>query len=173
MTADLINTADQIAPAPTTREGATRETWVKHYAAQALAAYATFRAEIGTLTPNPAPGSRPDLGYLILAAVSSTTAVAALTDQTDDAPKLIWDLTPEAGALNGEWEEWLADVLVGRGINPGHIDPDLDPADFVDALRRHGPSDEPYVCPECDETAYLHLPGCSRGPATAVANKTA
>ncbi|MGN9802039.1 hypothetical protein [Micromonospora sp. L32] len=125
-----INAAERIAPAPATREDATRGPWVRHYAAQALACWATFRTEIRNLTPNPEPGSRPDLGYLALAAVSSTTAVVALT-QPIDAPSLIWDLTPEAGALNGEYEDWLTDVLVRYGINPGHIDPDLNPADFA------------------------------------------
>ncbi|MBM0275349.1 hypothetical protein [Micromonospora tarensis] len=170
MPENLFNTAEQHAPAPTTREGANRETWVKHYAAQALAAYAMFRAETRTLPRNAEPDSRPDLGYLILAAVSSTAVVAALTDQTDYAPKLIWDLTPEAGALNGEWEDWLTDVLVRRGINPGLIDPDVDPADFTAATRTLGPSDVPYVCPGCGETAYLHVPGC---PATTTTIPTA
>ncbi|WP_030270656.1 MULTISPECIES: hypothetical protein [Micromonospora] len=40
-----INTAERIAPAPTSREGANRTTWIKHYAARALACWATFRAE--------------------------------------------------------------------------------------------------------------------------------
>ncbi|HEY9372889.1 hypothetical protein [Streptomyces sp.] len=125
-----INTAERIAPAPATREDATRNAWVRHYAAQALACWATFRAEIDTLPRNPKPGSRPDIGYLALAAVSSTTAAVALTEDPD-TPALIWDLTPEAGALNGEYVEWLTDLLVQHGINPGHIDPDLDPADFA------------------------------------------
>lgn len=157
----LFDAAAKVAPAPETREGANRETWVKYYAAVALAAYATFRAEIRTLTPRPAPGSRPDLGYLMEAATSATAAAAALTDQTDYAPKLIWDLTPESGAFNGEWEEWLADVLVRRGINPGHIDPDLNPDDFTEAVRTLGPRSDPYVCDDCGETAYLHFPDCS------------
>lgn len=161
MSTDLINTAERLAPAPTVREGANRTTWVKHYAAQALACWATFRAEIRNLRPNPQPGSRPDLGYLTLAAVASTTATAALINDPD-TPALIWDLTPESGALNGEYEDWLADVLVRHGINPGDIDPDLDPADFTEALRTHGPSSQPFVCPDCGKTAYLHFPECRR-----------
>jgi len=125
-----INAAERIAPTPATRDDATRHAWVRHYAAQALACWATFRHEIRSLTPNPSPGSRPDLGYLALAAVSSTTAAVALMGSLD-APWLIWDLTPEAGALNGEYEVWLTDVLVRYGVNPGHIDPDLNPADFA------------------------------------------
>ena len=60
---DLINTANRIAPPPTGRGDATRDVWVRHYAAQALAAYATFRHEIRDLQPGAKPGSRPDLGY--------------------------------------------------------------------------------------------------------------
>lgn len=135
MTANPINTALRIAPAPAERSDATRHAWVRHYAAQALACWATFRAEIRNLPRNPEPGSRPDLGYLALAATSSTTAAVALMGALD-APTLIWDLTPEAGALNGEYEDWLTDVLVRYGINPGDIDPDLDPADFAAEVQR-------------------------------------
>ncbi|MFE9955854.1 hypothetical protein [Micromonospora sp. NPDC005299] len=133
-----INTANRIAPAPATEDDATRDAWVRHYAAQALACWATFRREIRNLTPNPEPGSRPDIGYLALAAVASTAAAAALIEDPDpvllmDAPNvtaLIWELTPELGALNGEYEDWLTEVLVRYGVNPGEIDPDLDPRDF-------------------------------------------
>ncbi|MEU8023774.1 hypothetical protein AB0B88_16315 [Micromonospora haikouensis] len=130
-----FNAALNLAPQPETREVATADSWVRHYAAIALAAYAQQRAEFRTLPANPVPGSRPELGYLGLLAVSATAAAVTLLHTEDYAPGLIWDLTPEAGALNGEWEEWLADVLVRRGINPGHIDPDLDPADFANAVR--------------------------------------
>ncbi|GGM26916.1 hypothetical protein GCM10011608_09630 [Micromonospora sonchi] len=129
---DLINQANKIAPIPAVENDATRTAWIRHYAALALAAYAALRAETSDLPRNPQPGSRPDIGYLAVLANSATAATAAL-DDSGDAPNLIWDLTPEAGALNGEWEEWLAEVLVKRGINPGHIDPDLDPADFTPA----------------------------------------
>lgn len=128
-----IDAAERIAPTPANRDDATRHAWVRHYAAQALACWATFRAGIRDLTPNPEPGSRPDLGYLALAAVSSTTATVALMGS--DLSR-VWDLTPELGALNGEYEEWLTDVLVRYGINPGHIDPDLNPADFEQAVDR-------------------------------------
>ncbi|WP_229401936.1 hypothetical protein [Micromonospora okii] len=162
---NLLNTALTLAPQPDTRETATREAWVRHYAALALAAYAEQRAGFRNLPRNPAPGSRPDLGRLGLIATSALTAAAALVDP-DDAPALIWDLTPEAGALNGEWEDWLADTLVRHGINPAAVDPDLDPADFAKAVRLFVP-DAPYVCPTCGETAYLHRPDCSAAQAAA------
>ncbi|MET8278248.1 hypothetical protein [Micromonospora sp. NPDC005174] len=127
---DPFHASANLAPAPKTREAATREAWIRHYAAEALAAHAKFRAEISTLPHNPAPGSRPDIGYLILAATSATAAAVALTEPTSDAPELIWDLSPELGALNGEWEEWLVDVLVRYGVNPGHIDPAYSADDF-------------------------------------------
>lgn len=126
-----FDAAERLAPTPTAHEDATRDAWIRHHAATALAAYATFRAEVRNIPPNPVPGSRPELGYLMLAATSATAAAAALTDRTDDAPGLIWDLTPECGALNGEWEDWLTETLVRHGISPGLIDPDLNPADFT------------------------------------------
>ncbi|MFF3867374.1 hypothetical protein [Micromonospora sp. NPDC001898] len=160
-----LNTALAIAPQPETREAATRDAWVRHYAALALAAFAEQRAAFRTLPANPAPGSRPDLGHLGLIGVSAMAAAAAFLGPLD-APARVWDLTPELGALNGEWEEWLAAVLVRRGINPGHIDPDLDPADFATAVRLFGP-DAPYVCPTCGHTAYLHFPDCPAARTTA------
>lgn len=126
-----LGAAEQVAPAPTSREAATREAWIRHYAAQALAAYAEFRDRIRTIEPNPQPGSRPDLGVLSLIATTSTAAAVGLIYTEDYAPGLIWDLTPEAGALNGEWEDWLDDVLVRHGVNPADIDPHLNPADFA------------------------------------------
>jgi hypothetical protein len=133
----LFNVACDLAPLPATREDATRHAWVQHYAATALAAYATLRVECRTIAPNPEAGSRPDIGYLSLLANAATSAAVALLGAID-APGLIWDLTPEAGALNGEWEEWLAEILVRYGINPGDIDPNLNPADFAEAVRVRG-----------------------------------
>lgn len=151
-----FESADRVAPEPTSRTGATNSAWIRHYAAQALAAWAALSNETRNLPRNPEPGSRPDIGYLAMAAVASTTAAVALA-RPDIAAGLIWDLTPEAGALNGEWEDWLTEVLVEHGINPGDIHPGLDPADFASRVA----SDQPYVCPECGDTAYLHFPGCA------------
>lgn len=131
---DPINAALTLAPTPEPGADVTADTWIRHYAALALAAYATNRIECRNLPPNPQPGSRPDIGYLALLGSSATAAAAALMYTEDYAPEVIWGLTPEVGAFNGEWEEWLADVLVRRGINPADIDPDLDPADFTPAV---------------------------------------
>ncbi|MFC3504828.1 hypothetical protein ACFOOK_28205 [Micromonospora krabiensis] len=155
-----LNTADRLAPAPETRDDATKHAWVRHYAAQALAALAVLNREYSNLPPNPEPGSRPDIGYLSLLAQSSMAAAVAFLGPID-APTLLWDLTPEAGALNGEWEEWLVEVLVRYGVNPGYIDPAYDPDDFTEALAAHAASNQPYVCPDCGETAYLHFPECA------------
>ncbi|WP_431881697.1 hypothetical protein [Micromonospora chalcea] len=131
-TIDPITAALEAAPPPTAREDATRDVWLRHYAALALGAYAKLRAEIRDLPPEPAPGSRPDLGYLALIANSATAAAMALTHQNYRAPARIWDLTPECGSLNGEHEEWLARALTTLGVNPATIDPDLNPADWSD-----------------------------------------
>jgi hypothetical protein len=110
---------------------------VRHYAALALGAYAEFRRAIHSLPMDVERGSRPDLGYLIGFAVSATAAVVALTN-TDPAEvgEELWGLTSGAGALNGEWEDYLDGVLVGLGINPADIDDYLDPADFAAAVSR-------------------------------------
>ncbi|MEU0078414.1 hypothetical protein ABZY58_11005 [Micromonospora tulbaghiae] len=126
--------AHRLAPQPATRETATRDAWIRHYAAEALAALAVFHTEINAhLAARPATGSRHDLGYLTLAAEAAIAAAVALTDPAD-APGLIWDLTPELGALNGEWQDWLVETLVKHGVNPGHIDREFNADDFADDL---------------------------------------
>ncbi len=132
--ADPFNAADRLAPVPESRDGATMHAWVRRYAAQALAALTVLNAECRDLPPNPVPGSRPDIGYLGMLAQSSMAAAVAFLGPLD-APTLLWDLTPEMGALNGEWEEWLVDVLVRYGVNPGHIDPAYNAEDFAEAVQ--------------------------------------
>jgi hypothetical protein len=132
-TTDPFNAADRLAPVPDSRDTATRDAWVRYYAAQALAALAVLNDECRNLPPNPAPGSRPDIGYLGMLAQASMAAAVAFLGPLD-APARVWDLSPELGALNGEWEEWLTDVLVRYGVNPGHIDPAYNPADFTPAV---------------------------------------
>lgn len=124
---DPLAIAERLAPVPATREQATTDAWVRHYAAQALAAWTVFHREVDSLPPNPGEGSRPDLGYLSALGVAATSAAHALDGGT---PGDLWDLTPEAGALNGEWEEWLADTLDAHGINPADIDPRYNAGDF-------------------------------------------
>lgn len=130
-----FDAADRLAPVPATREDATKHAWVRYYAAQALAALAVLNAECRDLPPKPKPGSRPDIGYLGMLAQSSMAAALAFLGPLN-APGLLWDLTPELGALNGEWEEWLTDALVRYGVNPGHIDPAYNASDFAGAVQR-------------------------------------
>jgi hypothetical protein len=127
--------AEQLAPVPATREEATTEAWVRHYAAVALAAHAAFVDALHTLAPSPEPGSRPDLGYLTQIANSSTAAAHALLVLNGAEEDELWDLTPEAGALNGEYIDWLAEVLAAAGINPHDLYPAFEAADFTSPSR--------------------------------------
>lgn len=110
--------AERLAPEPQRRGDATRDQWIRVHAANALAAHTAFRAALKTLPPNPERGSRPDLGYLILIATSATAAVCAMTSRPDRFSDDLWALTPEAGALNGEYIDFLATMLDAYGINP-------------------------------------------------------
>ncbi len=134
MTTDLyetFNVADRLAPAPPTAEEATPAAWVRHYAATALAAHYVFRKSLGRQDPgNPVSATRPDLGLLVTIGTSATAAAVALLNDRETAAEIIWNLTPELGALNGEWEEWLVATLDEHGINPADIDPDYEAADF-------------------------------------------
>ena len=131
-----LDAAERLAPVPETRDEATKRAWVRHYAALGLAAWVEFRRTLPPLGSESAPGSRPELGYLAEIGVAATAAVCALTLAGDaDMGGLLWDLTPEAGALNGEWEDYLIGMLAGMGINPADIDPALNAADFAEAVR--------------------------------------
>lgn len=122
--------AERLAPEPASRETATVEVWTRHYAALAMAAHAAFDAAVHTVPSNPEPGSRPDIGYLITIAVASTATAVALTAPSDEVAQALWDFTPEAGALNGEYVEWLAETLDQLGINPADLYPAFNGADF-------------------------------------------
>ncbi len=131
MTRDPFAAAERLAPVPATREEATTDAWVRHYAALSLAAFTEFTR---SLPQGAAGGSRPDLGHLVGLAVAAMSAAHALST-TSRRPRGLWDLTPEAGALNGEWEEWLADTLDAHGINPADINPEYNAADFRSPTR--------------------------------------
>lgn len=127
--------AERLAPAPSKPADSTPEAWIRHFAATGLAAHVAFRAALPTLKPDSEPGSRPELGYLVGMAVYATSAAAALSaDSPAEAAELIYNLTPEAGALNGEWEDWLDETLAAHGINAADIDPDLNPSDYADRV---------------------------------------
>lgn len=127
--------AERLTPDPKTRDDATVEYWIRKYAALGLAAHTAFRDALDTLEPKPEPGSRPDLGHLSAIATSATAAAVALTGHIVGATGTaidgeLWDLTPELGALNGEYYDWLTETLDAMGINPADIDHHLDATDF-------------------------------------------
>jgi hypothetical protein len=114
--------AHRLAPLPAEREDATILAWTRHYAGLALAAHAAFYDASET------PG--PELGWLSTIAGTATAAARAVSDRGMAVGGALWDLTPELGALNHEYEEWLVEVLDNLGVNPADIDPRYHAADF-------------------------------------------
>ncbi len=114
--------AERLAPLPDSRENATIFAWTRHYAGLALAAHAAFYDASET------PG--PELGWLMTLAVSATAAARAVSSPLAGVGQELWDLTPELGALNGEYEEWLVETLDNLGVNPADIDPRYNADDF-------------------------------------------
>ncbi|GAA0495149.1 hypothetical protein Ade02nite_19130 [Paractinoplanes deccanensis] len=114
--------AERLAPEP--EQHATADDWIRHYAALALAAWREFRTASGV-----------DLGLLSLVGTTATSAAVALTFNRQMAPGVIWSLTPEAGALHGEWEEWLTETLDRLGVNPADIHPGYEASDFRSPSR--------------------------------------
>lgn len=120
----VMNLATRLAPVPESADAPVAE-WIRHHAASGLAAHVAFQSELKAPSPT--------LGLLAKISVYAAHAIALLVEETDgegDVSRLLYDLTPEAGALNGEWVEFLTDALDKYGINPADIDPDLNPADF-------------------------------------------
>jgi hypothetical protein len=103
--------AAELAPRPVDRATATAETWGVHYAARALAANAAFKDELDDMDDLPPAGEemrgRIDLGALVAVATSSTAAALALLEPGTAVGTDLWDLTPECGALNGEYIDRL------------------------------------------------------------------
>lgn len=124
---DPFDAAARLAPRPQAPD-ATYTAWCVHYLAQALAAFAAFDAECHRLSDLADAPDRPDLGWLAGLGVASLHAAAAVMDGVSSAE--LWALTPDAGALNGEHEIWLARQLDRHRINPAAIDRRLNAADF-------------------------------------------
>ncbi|MFF0378788.1 hypothetical protein [Actinoplanes missouriensis] len=118
---DRLNRATELAPTPGTRD-ADRADWIRHYAAQAFAAHAAFRDQAGQ--------GGADLGYLALIGDASLSAAVALSYAGGDQTTVLWDLSYDGGALNGEPTEWLVKVLDRLGINPADIDDRYRAGDF-------------------------------------------
>lgn len=117
--------ANRLAPVPA--ENGTVDDWVRHHAAQSFAAWAQFREDLR----RPAAERTVDLGYLSMLGVASLHAAIALSSiHRGPVPQELYDLTPEAGAFNGEWEEWLTERLDLLGINPADINGEYVAGDF-------------------------------------------
>ena len=123
---DFLNRAHEIAPTPGV--GGTRDDWMRHYAAQALAAFAGFKVIL--------PGvdgthERPELGYLAILGHTSAAAVIAL-----DAPskleqtRMLWEHEDAEAA-----EEYVVGILDRLGINPADIDGRYTASDFTSPSR--------------------------------------
>jgi hypothetical protein len=138
-----FDVAERLAPPPTKRldelgVGGEREAeWTCYYAALALAAHAEFREALTTLHDRGEPGSRPELGWFMDIATSATAAVVAL-GQPARVGEALWDLTPECGALNGEYLDYLAELLDKYGVNPADIYRWFEAADFQSTSRLSG-----------------------------------
>lgn len=128
---DRLNRATEIAPVPSSRD-ADQADWIRHYTAQALSAHAAFR----DIMEQPGP-PLPQSGwtYLPLIGEASTAAAVSLASGSPDRTGTLWDLNPDCGALNGEWEEWLTGTLDRLGINPADIDGRYRAADFRSPSR--------------------------------------
>lgn len=128
---ELLNTAEGLAPRP--EDPTDRDQWIRYWTATGLAACAGFRRALSNHNQDAAIRGR-ELAYLSLLSVASVAAAVPLVSPEQHL-ELLWDLTPEAGALNGEWEDWLTETLDKYGINPADIDDRLVARDFSSPTR--------------------------------------
>ncbi len=131
---DLLNRAAEVAPQPAEKDGPdVRQAWARYFAAIALAADSAVRMMVSDrfgMTAEERSGKHPELGYLAMLAHGATSAAVPLLTDPAEHLELLWSLTPEAGALNGEWSEWLTERCVELGVNPAELDPFLQASDF-------------------------------------------
>lgn len=133
---DFLNRAHELAPTP--GEDGTRDDWIRCYAAQALAAFAGFYQVTHEVRRG---DSRPEIGYLALIGHTSVSACIALDHASSDHASAVdvslalWEHTPEGGALNGEWEQYIIDTLDRLGVNPADIDDRYDARHFTSPSR--------------------------------------
>lgn len=128
---DPFVAAGRLAPQPKTREEATADGWARYYAAEAVATNAYLRQILNQDGP-----PKGDISFIVGVSVAATAVALALTTSREEIAEKLWDITPELGALNGEWEEEMIDLLDRLSVNPADIDPDLDPADFDSPSQR-------------------------------------
>ncbi|AEV86703.1 hypothetical protein ACWT_5686 [Actinoplanes sp. SE50] len=128
---DRLNRANELAATP--GEHGTREEWIRHYAAQAMAAFAGFY----DVTHEPRTGNdRPEIGYLALIGQTSVAAVLGLDASPRDLPSLLWHYDPDGDALNGERiEEYIVSVLDRAGINPADLNERYETSHFRSPSR--------------------------------------
>ena len=130
MTANPFLVAERLAPVPA--DSGTVEDWVRHHAATSFAAWTQFRIDMR----QPVNDRSADPGLLSMLGVAALHAAVALSSvHRGPIATELYDLTPEAGALNGEWEEWLTDTLDRLGINPADINPEYVAGDFASPSR--------------------------------------
>lgn len=127
---DLLNRAHELAPTP--GEDGTREDWMRHYAAQALAAFAGFYAVTHEVRRGE---SRPEIGYLALLAETAVSAVLGLDASPGALPRLLWQHNYDGDAMNGEAEEYIVHTLNRLGVNPADIDDRYTAGDFTSPSR--------------------------------------
>jgi hypothetical protein len=127
---DYLNRAHELAPTP--GETGRREDWIRHYAAQALAAFAGFYQVTHEVRHG---DSRPEIGYLALLGHTSVAAALGLNASPGDLPNLLWQFSPDGDAMNGEWESYIVGILDRAGINPADIDDRYTASDFRSPQR--------------------------------------
>lgn len=134
MSTDPFEVAERLAPQPDNRMAPERE-WYRYFTARAMAAHAAFRSR---LMGDPSS----DLGYLAEIGMLATSAALLLdVPEGEHRSALLWDFTPEAGALNGEYIDHLAQSLDDAGINPAEIYPWFEAADFSTPMSAPGVSE--------------------------------
>jgi hypothetical protein len=128
-----------------TREDFTPDRLVMAYVTRAASLHTATRRNIATMTATTSgEDSRAayHLGRNIDAATGFLSAAGLLQLIADNVPwladvavQMLWETTPEAGALNGEWEDHARELLDLHGVAVGRTVAPLG-IDVVEATRK-------------------------------------
>lgn len=133
-----------VAPMPYDRENWTAENLIRHFAARAASlneatrqsvmshprdveSRAFQRAVMQTARLSESASAHLAVAMLLRIVATRTAGIHRLVLDTLDE---LWNVTPEAGALNGEWVDAANEILASFGIEGWRISPE--PCDFDD-----------------------------------------
>ncbi|MDD4866197.1 MAG: hypothetical protein PHQ28_03425 [Mycobacterium sp.] len=131
---------EDVAPFPASRGDFIAENLLRWYAARAASHHAATRETCHrVIADGPSKAVAQQMhrnteagGANLAAALLLHLIMAKAPDLAAEAADLLWAVTPEHGALNGEWEDVAYALLRRHGVAEGHVVIAADPIDLTE-----------------------------------------